>query len=594
MLARNDFLQGRYRIVRRLGHGGMGAVYEAIDEKFGEPIALKEIIVENLVGERQKEMFVKAFEREAKALAKARHEAVPYVRDYFPEQGRQFLVMELIEGPDLAEMLEKQQRPFPLADALNWMYQLLDALDYLHTLQHPIIHRDIKPQNLKLNFRRKIKLLDFGIAKSVDAASTFTNQTFVGATLNYSPIEQILPAITPTFREFIILKHAQKARYVLSQNTDARCDLYAVGATFYHLLTNQFPVDSAKRTLEIWEGNADPLINPTALNPEIPSSVSAFLQKALEVERDNRFSSAAEMQQALRAVAAELKNWRKKTEHTLQMSEQERLRILAEERKLRERTPTQAKTERLITGDEIGAETIRDIPREILLPQPIPKPSSDTFASANFPITDSSLNQAPETQPTGSISQSELTGVYYLSGLLDSKNVQPPAPMPEPTPAAMPEPVKTTSTVRRQYPSLLWIIPIIVFGLFMIGGVVGIVWLFSSDSTSRNTKKKDDIRNSTSIIAPAETPTPAPSVSPTPSPIQTPTTAQTPAQNSPVERNERTKPVVTATPDRTPEQETTKTPTAKQTPPKTPPKRNTQKPPAKQTDPSCIYNNSCK
>ncbi len=252
MLAVDTVLENRYRIVRLLGQGGMGAVYEAVDERFGTPVALKEILIElaNVASEKKRDLVMKAFEREAKSLANARHEAIPFVRDYFSESGSQFLVMELVEGDELADLLVKREKPFPLADVLNWLDQLLDALDYLHTLSPPIIHRDIKPQNLKLTQRGKIKLLDFGIAKSIDdSASTITNQTFVAATLNYSPIEQILRVIDPTFREFIVLNHKEEAERVLNQTTDARCDLYALGATFYHFLTNHPPIDAPKRSV---------------------------------------------------------------------------------------------------------------------------------------------------------------------------------------------------------------------------------------------------------------------------------------------------------------------------------------------------------
>lgn len=279
----------------------MGAVYEAIDERFGEPIALKEIIVE-AVKLSQKELILKTFEREAKSLAKARHESIPYVRDYFSEQNRQFLVMELVEGDDLSESLAKRQSPFSVSEILNWMDQLLDTLDYLHSLDPPIIHRDIKPQNLKLNSRQKIKLLDFGIAKNLDVAATLSNHTFIGATLDYSPIEQILRVMDPTFREFILLKHKKEAGIVLEQNTDERCDIYSLGATFYHLLTNIPPVDSPKRAIEIWSGNPDPLKDPSDLNSNIPPAISACLLKAMEIDRDKRYASAVKMQKAIQAA----------------------------------------------------------------------------------------------------------------------------------------------------------------------------------------------------------------------------------------------------------------------------------------------------
>lgn len=301
MLAPNQLLQNRYRIVRQLGHGGMGAVYEAIDERFGEPVALKEIVVQ-AINQGQKALILMAFEREAKSLAKARHESIPFVRDYFSESDKQFLVMELIEGDDLAELMEKRQKPFPTVETLIWLNQLLDTLDYLHSLNPPIIHRDIKPQNLKINSRQKIKLLDFGVAKNSDTANSVPTHTFIGATLDYSPIEQILRVIDPTFREFILLKHKAETEAVLRQDTDPRCDIYSLGATFYHLLTNSPPADATKRAVEIWSGNADPLVNPIVLNPHIPAYLSDCLLKAMELERDNRFATAKEMQKALRTT----------------------------------------------------------------------------------------------------------------------------------------------------------------------------------------------------------------------------------------------------------------------------------------------------
>ena len=158
MLPVNTLLQGRYLIVEQIGRGGMGAVYKATDTRLRATVALKETLVAGDPARR-------AFEREAQLLAGLRHSALPRVSDHFMEGDGQFLVMEFIPGEDLAAMLAQRSVPFPADDVLRWADQLLDALDYLHSQQPPIIHRDIKPQNTKLTARGEIILLDFGLAK---------------------------------------------------------------------------------------------------------------------------------------------------------------------------------------------------------------------------------------------------------------------------------------------------------------------------------------------------------------------------------------------------------------------------------------------
>ncbi len=309
MLAIDTVLQSRYRIVHQLGQGGMGAVYKAIDERLNKTVAIKEVIFELETADdlNQRNLIQKAFQREANSLVKARHEAVPDITDYFSELESSFLVMEYVAGDDLAKMLEKRGKPFSFEEVSPWINQLLEALEYLHNLMPPILHRDIKPQNLKLNERQKIKLLDFGIARSADKNSTISNHTFLAATLNYAPIEQVLRVIAPTFREFILLKHRDEAEKFIEQDTDARCDIFGVGATFYHLLTNQMPVDVTERALGIWEKGADKLAIPSEINPEIPPGVSEWLLKAMAFERENRFTSASEMQEALQRITAEIR-----------------------------------------------------------------------------------------------------------------------------------------------------------------------------------------------------------------------------------------------------------------------------------------------
>ena len=250
MLMVNEMIHNRYRIISQLGKGGMGAVYEAHDNVFDTTIALKEILIDlsRNTTPAQREMLKLAFEREGKILAKINHESFPHVRDYFQDNDRQFLVMELVDGDDFGALLEKRGEPFPVADTMRWAEQLLDALDYLHNLNPPVIHRDIKPQNLKLTTRGKVKLLDFGIAKGNESQknTTITNQTFVAATLHYSPLEQIYRVLDSTFREVIAYQFKEQAGEIMAQNADARSDIYALGATFYHLLTNTLPIDALK------------------------------------------------------------------------------------------------------------------------------------------------------------------------------------------------------------------------------------------------------------------------------------------------------------------------------------------------------------
>src|SRR6266850_5071052 len=168
ILAPGAILQDRYRVIRQLGKGGMGAVYEALDQRLDAIVALKETFS---VDERLR----RQFEQEARLLAQLHHPALPRVSDYFTEGDRAFLVMQFIEGRDLAEITAQQPGPFPRATVIAWADQLLDALVYLHTRDRQIIHRDIKPHNLKLTSNGRIALLDFGLAKA--GAADVSNAT---------------------------------------------------------------------------------------------------------------------------------------------------------------------------------------------------------------------------------------------------------------------------------------------------------------------------------------------------------------------------------------------------------------------------------
>jgi serine/threonine protein kinase len=279
LLRVDAILQNRYIIARRIGQGGMGAVYEAKDQRLGATVALKQIIVDS-------DPLRKAFQREARLLAKLRHPALPVVSDHFIENGEQFLAMQFIAGEDLAELLRRNGRSFDTATVLRWGDQLLDALEYLQMQSPSVIHRDIKPNNLKLNENGNIILLDFGLAKSAPpaapASSTTTSNSaaasIAGFTPHYAPLEQIEGA-----------------------GTDARSDIYALAATLYHLMTGIKPPDAMKRALALINGQPDPLQPANLLNPAIPKNIAGLLQKAMSQQADQRPANAAEMRRLLKA-----------------------------------------------------------------------------------------------------------------------------------------------------------------------------------------------------------------------------------------------------------------------------------------------------
>jgi serine/threonine protein kinase len=271
MLSPETILQGRYRIVRQLGQGGMGAVYEAIDQRLDTTVALKETLFTD-------ERLRKQFEREARLLARLHHPALPRVSDHFSEGEGQFLVMQFIPGDDLSEMMLRKRGPFPADQVLTWADQLLDALDYLHTQDPQIVHRDIKPQNLKLTSRGQIILLDFGLAKGQagDISRVTTGASIFGYTPNYAPLEQIQ-----------------------GLGTDSRSDLYSLGATLYHLMTGVKPPDALTRAAALVNGQPDPLPPASVANPAIAREIDSVLGKAMAQGREQRYATAADMRKAL-------------------------------------------------------------------------------------------------------------------------------------------------------------------------------------------------------------------------------------------------------------------------------------------------------
>lgn len=274
-LAQNTLIQNRYLVVHLIGKGGMGEVYLAVDQRLGSAVALKRTF---FAGD---EMLGNAFEREARTLARMRHPVLPKVSDHFGEGDEQYLVMEHISGDDLSKRLEAAGKPFPVSWVLFWADQLLDALSYLHTHEPPIIHRDIKPQNLKLTDENHVILLDFGLSKTSTGQTNISQSGSTGSVVGYTP-------------------HYAPMEQIRGIGTSPRSDLYSLSATLYQLMTNTVPVDALSRADSMLNELPDPIKPPHEINPEIPIAVSEVILRAMEVSQEKRYTTAREMQRILR------------------------------------------------------------------------------------------------------------------------------------------------------------------------------------------------------------------------------------------------------------------------------------------------------
>ena len=262
-LVPGDTLQGRYLITRLLGKGGMGAVYQAQDTRLGNrAVAVKENFDASSEAQAQ-------FQLEATTLASLIHPNLPRVNDHFIEpSGKQYLVMDFVEGQDLQEMLDQRGR-LGEAQARQWIEQVCEALEYLHGQNPPVIHRDLKPANIKITPSGRAMLVDFGIAKQYHAGQK-TMAAARAVTSGFSPPEQYGGA-----------------------RTDARSDIYALGATLYCLLTGQAPPDAMDRL------SRDRLVPPRQANPGTSQATESAILAAMALNPPARPQSVREFRQML-------------------------------------------------------------------------------------------------------------------------------------------------------------------------------------------------------------------------------------------------------------------------------------------------------
>lgn len=274
-------LRNRYEIRELVGQGGMGAVYRASDLRLdGRVCAVKEILPALASGastDTEIEQLSQQFRTEASTLARLDHPNLPKVSDYFTIQNREYLVMDFVEGRDLQEIIQDMQRLNSFLDeneVLSWMAQLLDAVEYLHDQTPPVLHRDIKPSNIKLTPRGTIKLVDFGLVKVMQPDETRTVTVVQGrGTIAYTPLEQ----------------YGGDTGF-----TDIRSDIYSIGATLYHLLTCQLPVDAKERFL-----HPGALTLVRQINPSVSARTERIIFQALGMHPSERPSTVREFRTLL-------------------------------------------------------------------------------------------------------------------------------------------------------------------------------------------------------------------------------------------------------------------------------------------------------
>lgn len=267
-------LDGRYELLELLGEGGMGQVYKARHTRLGKIFAIKSL--RHLSPDpAEQAKFLEAFESEARTLAELDHPALAQVSDFFEVQGVHYLVMEFVNGKTLSRVADLAPKLLSQRRILQWALELCDVLGYLHTQNPPVIVRDLKPDNVMIDEKRRLRLLDFGIAKRLQAG-VGTRDIIKGmGTAEYAPLEQYGSA-----------------------STDQRADIYALGGTLYFMLTEVPPPPAWRRASEGIQ-----ITLPSTLNDTVTPEFESLVLRMMALKREERPQSIAEIRRELEAIS---------------------------------------------------------------------------------------------------------------------------------------------------------------------------------------------------------------------------------------------------------------------------------------------------
>ena len=279
-LGEGTILNARYEIIRKIGGGGMGAVYLASDNNLGGVLRAVKEMVQTHIEEEQQEKAINDFKRESMILSSLDHVSIPTIYDYFydDKESRFYLVMKYISGGDLSSRLRSaKEGRVDEKTVCEWAVQIIDVLDYLHNQPSTIVYRDLKPSNIMIDGNSgRSMLIDFGIARSISQKEQ-KGVTAVG-TMGYAPPE------------------------LFSGNVEPRSDIYSLGSTMFHLLTG---ADPQSNPLLIFDFQKNP--RPRQINPQLSDQIERIIMKAVQYNADERFKSAADMRDVLEDHLLKLK-----------------------------------------------------------------------------------------------------------------------------------------------------------------------------------------------------------------------------------------------------------------------------------------------
>jgi len=283
-------LDGKFKIVQVLGEGGMGTVYkvEQVD-KPGYFRAVKELLISPNTTEEERKSAIERFDKEIDLLFNLKHPRIPSLILSFHERGNNYFVMEFVPGRTLEKILEDNKGPLDERQVINWMMQVCEALSYIHSRTPPIILRDLKPGNIIVTPDGNVQLIDFGIARRFDPNKR-TNTENLG-TISYASPEH-LGSITAPGQKRSVQNPGKLVQ------TDARSDIYSLGATMYHLLTNREP-DPIQTPPSGSILAKNPRLRTVQIGGRVVCPVEQVIIKAMQQDPAHRFQSAEAMRMAL-------------------------------------------------------------------------------------------------------------------------------------------------------------------------------------------------------------------------------------------------------------------------------------------------------